>query len=87
MTPALWAILLRPIFLPLFFFVIVAPIAWVLYGLFPPGRLKVLLFKDRTGKEATPSDKRVMTMAVIVGYLAIFLVIGIVTALCGRGVL
>ena len=87
MTPAMLAILLRPIIVAAFFFLVVAPIAWTLYRLFPPGRLKVLLFKDRTGKEATSEDKKVMTMAAIAGYTVVILVIGIVTDLCGRGVL
>ena len=71
MTPTLWAFLLRPIFNAVLFFVIVAPIAWLLYRAFPEGRLKVLLFRVRSGPHAAPRDKWVMTGAAIAGYAAL----------------
>ena len=64
----MWALLLKPIVGPLFVFLVVWPIAWLLYQIFPNGRLKVILFKDRTSNHATAHDKRIMTAAVIVAY-------------------
>ena len=52
----MWALLLKPIFGPLFLFLVVAPIAWLLYRLFPEGRLKTFLFRVRTGPHATRRD-------------------------------
>lgn len=58
---ATWiALLIKPIVLPLFFFGVVAPVAWVLFRLFPNGRLKVFLFKVRDGPGATGRDKALM---------------------------
>jgi hypothetical protein len=68
----MWAILLRPILAPIFLFVIVAPIAWFAYQLFPAGRLKVFLFRVRTGPNATRRDKWVMTVALMIAYAAYF---------------
>jgi hypothetical protein len=68
MTPAMWAILLRPIFNVLFFFLVVAPIAWLIYRVFPAGRLKVFLFRVRTGPHATRRDKAIMALAAVLGY-------------------
>lgn len=53
MEPVHWAIVLKPIVLPVFMFLVVAPIAWALFKVFPNGRLKVILFKDRHGPGAT----------------------------------
>jgi hypothetical protein len=71
-TTTVLAILLKPIILAVFFFLVVAPIAWLLYRAFPEGRLKVILFRNRSGPEATDRDKRVMVYSVIGAYLAFF---------------
>ena len=71
MEPVHWAIVLKPIVLPIFMFTMVAPVAWLLFKMFPNGRLKVLLFKDRSGPDATRRDKVVMTLAVIGGYVVL----------------
>ena len=71
MEPFHWAILLKPIALPIFMFIVVAPVVWVLFKLFPNGRLKVMLFKDRSGPEATRRDKVVMTVAGIGAYVVL----------------
>ena len=71
------ALLVKPIVLPLFFFGVVAPVAWVLYRLFPNGRLKVFLFKVRDGPEATWRDRAVMIGAAIfayVGFIALMVI-------------
>ena len=60
------AIALRPIVSPILFFLFVAPIAWLLYRVFPPGRLKVILFRQRTGPHATRRDKWVIGVAAVV---------------------
>lgn len=72
LTTTEWAILLKPIVAPIFFFVVVAPIAWLLFHLFPSGRLKVFFFRDRTGRQATPWDKRLITYATLLAYVAYF---------------
>lgn len=71
MEPFHWAVLLKPIVLPIFMFVAVAPVAWLLFQLFPNGRLKVMLFKDRSGPEATLRDKVVMTLSVVGAYVVL----------------
>ena len=81
MTPVLWAILLRPIALPILFFAIVAPIAWALYRIFPDGRLKVMLFRSRTGPHATRRDKGIMTISTIAAYAAFFIWIAIISGM------
>ena len=68
-----WAILLKPIAAPIFMLTLVAPVAWVLFKLFPDGRLKVTLFKDRSGSDATCRDKVVMTVAGIGAYVVLIL--------------
>ena len=70
------AIALRPVLTPILFFACVATIAWLLFRLFPQGRLKVVLFRDRTGPNATPRDKRLMILATITAYVAFFAWIG-----------
>ena len=77
MEPFHWAILLKPIALPIFMFTLVAPVAWLLFKLFPNGRLKVVLFKDRSGPGATRGDKVVMTLGVIGAYV-VLIVAGVV---------
>ena len=69
--PVHWAIVLKPIVLPIFMFIMVAPVAWVLFKLFPNGRLKVVLFKDRSGPEATRRDKVVMALGVVGAYIVL----------------
>ena len=76
------AIVLKPILTPIFFYACVAPIAWLLYRLFPAGRLKVVLFKDRSGAHATRRDKLLMTAAAIAAYAVMF---GWIGYLSGRG--
>lgn len=68
MEPVHWAILLKPILVPIFMFVMVAPVAWVLFKVFPNGRLKVILFKDRHGPRATRRDKVVIALAAMGAY-------------------
>ena len=62
MTTWMWAILLKPIFTAAIFFLVIAPITWLLYRMFPEGRLKVFLFKVRTGPTATRRDDVVYTL-------------------------
>ena len=64
------AIAIRPFVVPVFVFVVVAPIAWLLYRLFPPGRLKVVLFRERTGPHASLRDKWVIGIAAVVAEAA-----------------
>ena len=71
MDPWYWAILLKPIALPIFLFVVVAPVVWLLFRVFPNGRLKVMLFKDRSGPQATRRDKVVMTLSSIGAYVCL----------------
>jgi len=71
MTAWMWAIVLRPILAPMAFVLIVAPIAWALYRVFPEGRLKVALFKVRDGPHATRRDRRTMVIAGTVAYAGI----------------
>ena len=77
MEPFHWAILLKPLALPIFMFILVAPVVWLLFQVFPNGRLKVVLFKDRSGPGATRRDKVVMTLSVIGAYV-VLIVVGIV---------
>jgi hypothetical protein len=72
MTSTTLALLFRPLFNALLLVLIVWPIAWVLYRLFPQGRLKVFLFRERTGQHASTHDKCVMTVAVIAAYVVGF---------------
>ena len=65
------AIAIRPIVAPVFFFVAVAPIAWLLYRLFPPGRLKVALFRQRSGPHASRRDKWVIGLAAVAAEAAL----------------
>lgn len=62
------ALLIRPIFYFVLYIVVLAPLIWLLYRLFPEGRLMIVLFKVRSGAEATRRDKTVMTLAVVAGY-------------------
>ena len=71
-TTTVLAILLKPVLLALFFFLVVAPVACLLYHAFPEGRLKVILFRNRSGPGTTDRDKRVMVYSVIGCYLALF---------------
>jgi hypothetical protein len=71
MEPIHWAIVLKPIVVPIFMFTMVAPVAWLLFKMFPNGRLKVVLFKDRSGPEATRRDKVVMALGVVGAYIVL----------------
>ena len=64
------AIAIRPVAVPIFFFVAVAPIAWLLYRVFPPGRLKVILFRQRTGAQASRRDQWVIGIAAVIAEAA-----------------
>lgn len=64
----MWAVLLKPFAAFVFMALIVAPISWFLFKLIPDGKLKIFLFRVRTGPDARPKDKRIMTIAVIIGY-------------------
>jgi membrane protein required for beta-lactamase induction len=79
-TSALIAIALKPVLMPIFFFIVVAPIAWVLYQLFPDGRAKVVLFRQRSGPGATGRDAVVMCVAVVLAYV----LLGCEIAMLGR---
>lgn len=77
MEPFHWAILLKPIALSILMFTVVAPVAWVLFMVFPNGRLKVTLFRDRSGPDATRRDRVVMTVAGVGAY-GVLIVAGVV---------
>lgn len=66
------ALLLKPLLTAILFLGIVFPIAWLLYRVFPNGRLKVMLFRARSGPGATARDKWVMSIAVVAAYAAFF---------------
>ena len=63
------AILLRPIGFFILFVLVIAPISWLLYKIIPAGKLKVFLFKDRSGEQATRRDKVIMSVGVILTYV------------------
>jgi hypothetical protein len=71
MATWMWALLLKPILLAIFVSLVVAPIAWAFYRLFPDGRLKVFLFRVRDGPHATQRDKWIYTLIGIVLYAAL----------------
>jgi hypothetical protein len=79
MTPTMVAVLLRPLFSFAVMVAIVLPIEWVLFRMIPSGRLKVMLFRSRTGANACPGDKRVMTMAVVIAYVLLFAWLGMLS--------
>ena len=58
---------------------IVLPIEGVLFRAFPSGRLKVMLFRNRTGAYARPRDKRVMVASVVIAYVLFFAWIGMLS--------
>jgi ABC-type sulfate transport system permease component len=67
----MWAIVLRPLAYAVLFVIVLAPLIWLLYKIIPEGRLKVILFRVRSGVTATRLDKQVMVAAVILAYLTI----------------
>ena len=71
MSPALIAILIKPLAFPVFVTVVVWPIAWILYKVIPRSRFKVILFRVRSGSEATRRDKVVMISSVVAAYALI----------------
>ena len=75
-----WAIVLKPFVLPIFMTVVVAPVAWLLFKLFPNGRLKVVLFRDRSGPGATRRDKVMMTIAGV-GACVVVIVIALIAGI------
>ena len=79
MTSAFLAGLLKPLLVPAFHVLVVAPIVWILNRLFPPGRWKVVLFKERDGPDATEQDKRAITLAKVIGVLVVMVVVGVVS--------
>jgi small-conductance mechanosensitive channel len=73
MSTAAIAAFLKPLILPIFMFLVVAPIVWVLYKIIPNSRLKVFLFKVRGEADSveTPKEKtlsRVLLYGIIVGF-------------------
>jgi hypothetical protein len=76
MEPWTIALLIRPAFNFLAMVLIVLPIEWVLFQVFPNGRLKVALFKHRTRDDATRRDKVIVTTAVVAGYLVLAALVG-----------
>ena len=79
MEPFHIAIILRPLANFLFFALVVLPIEWALFRLIPRGRLKVVLFKVRSGEQATPADKRLMTVASVAAIVLVVVFIGFVS--------
>lgn len=77
MSPWMIAIMLRQPALAILLMVVVWPVAWLLYRVIPNGRLKVVLFKVRTGKTAGRRDKVVMTAAVVAGYAVLIAFVGL----------
>lgn len=65
---------LRPLFLAVLFVVAVAPLTALLWRLIPPGRLQVLLFKDRTGPGSSFRDHLLITSGVIAFYAALVMI-------------
>ncbi len=47
---------------------IVAPLAELIFRAIPNGKVKVALFRIRSGDDATKRDRRIMTLAVVAGY-------------------
>ena len=68
MEPWHIAILIRPLAYFVLYVVVLAPLIWVLYRVFPEGRLKIALFKVRSGPSASRRDKVVMAIAGVAGY-------------------
>jgi len=62
------------------FALLVLPLEWLLFKIFPPGRLKVALFRNRSGYDATLRDKGVMIAGVVIGYAVIGAVVWLALA-------
>lgn len=62
-------VVVRPFAYVVLYVLVLAPLISVLYAIVPEGRLKVILFKVRSGPEATRHDKRVMLLGVAGAYL------------------
>lgn len=77
MSPWMIAIMLRQPVLAILLVVVVWPMTWLLYKVIPNGRVKVMLFKVRTGKAAARRDKVVMTAAVVAGYAVLIAFVGL----------
>lgn len=73
------AIALRPLAYLVLFAVAVAPMIWLPYRIIPDGKLKVFLFRVRSGPEATRRDKVLMTALVIGFYAALFAAVSLST--------
>jgi hypothetical protein len=71
MEPFLIALLVRPAVNLVLLALVVAPIVWVLYRIFPEGRVKVALFKVRKGPTATRRDDLVMAGGVMLAYVVL----------------
>jgi len=67
------AIVLRPLVFFILFVLVIAPITWVLYKIIPDGRWKGILFKIRTGEFASRRDKVIMSLAVLIFYIALLI--------------
>jgi hypothetical protein len=70
-----WALLLKPLIYAAFFVLVIAPLVWALNKLIPMSRLKVLLFKVRSGNGATRRDKGIMIAGVLCAYAFLALLI------------
>lgn len=68
------AILIRPICYFVLYIVVLAPLIWLLYRMVPQGRLKIVLFKVRSGPGASTRDKTLMALAVVAGYACLIAV-------------
>lgn len=76
MSTAAIAAFLKPLIVPIFMVLVVAPIVWLFYKLIPNSRFKVFLFKIRGEKDSveTPKEKvisRVLLFGIIIGFYII----------------
>ena len=81
MTSLSMALLIKPLVTFLFFALIVLPIEWLLFQVFPDGRLKVALFRPMTGERARPGDRRKWIAAAILANVVLWCWIGFVISL------
>lgn len=73
------ATFLRPFVLLVLLVVIVRPLARRIHRALPEGRLREILFRERTNETASSGDKWTMVVAVLVGY-AFLVVVGLIAA-------
>lgn len=68
------ATFLKPLVLPIFMVLVVAPIVWLLYKLIPNSRLKVFLFKIRGEANSleSPREKTLSRVLLVVILIAFY---------------